>query len=107
MPVTNLWLAEPNMPDGSWAGTRSFAYMPRPPGGQAVVYYLYDGANLVYIGSTDRFEERISVHKNYRRGKQFTHWRASPAGDRCTAYRVERAEIHRLHPHLNSCQVCR
>jgi hypothetical protein len=92
-------LTQPSEPDGSWAGSQPIGEQRRPPARQAVVYLLYDGAEPIYLGSTDRFVTRISTHR--RDGKQFTSWHAWPCRDREHAYEREVEMLRQSLPRLN------
>lgn len=90
---------QPSEADGSWAGTLPIADQRRPPNGQAVVYLLFDGADPVYLGSTDQMMSRLSGHVHD--GKRFTSWRAWPCRDREDAYRREVEMLRGCLPRLN------
>jgi predicted GIY-YIG superfamily endonuclease len=78
----------PNGPNGSWTGPMHLGGHARPNDGIAVVYVLFDAANLpIYVGSSGRFGARIEAH---RRGKpQAVRWVAYGCRNREHAYELE------------------
>lgn len=80
---------------GEW-GTAAQDAGRAPREGEHVVYYLYDGSSLAYIGSTENFQERmIGAHRMKGR---FNRWQARACRTRQDAYALEQAETERLRP---------
>ncbi len=91
----------PNGPEGSWVGEYPIPMdAPRPIYGVAVVYVLFDDANVpCYVGSTDKLSPRLTAHA--KDGKRFVSWQAHPCDDREHAYRLEDRLLKRHKPYLN------
>lgn len=85
--------------EGLWRGAWPLdADDVRPAKGTWVVYQLFQGGELLYIGSTRAFYDRIKAH-SYK--KDFDAWRAAecPHEDHCRE--LEAALIDRDRPPLN------
>ena len=91
----------PNGPEGSWIGEYPIPMdAPRPIYGVAVVYVLFDDANVpCYVGSTDKLSPRLTARA--KDGKRFVRWHAHPCDDREHAYRLEDRLLKRHKPYLN------
>ncbi|MFJ5217241.1 GIY-YIG nuclease family protein [Streptomyces sp. NPDC088354] len=90
----------PNQPDGTWAGEWPTNGESTPESGVAVVYVLYDAANVpCYVGSTSVLRERLARHTND--GKAFVRWQAHPCSTREEAYRHETRLLRQHKPYLN------
>jgi hypothetical protein len=85
--------------DGRWKGAFPLEpASPRPARGTWVVYQLFLGDELLYIGSTGSFAERINAHK---RTKVFDSWRAAECESEQHCRDLEGALIDRYRPRLN------
>lgn len=90
----------PNMPDGTWRGTRPIGSGPIPVDGIPVVYVLYDAENgPCYVGSSEKFRARLQSHE--RDDKPFVRWSASRCSDREAAYQIEDRLLAEFKPYLN------
>jgi hypothetical protein len=89
----------PNGPHGTWEGTFPFGDETTPGTGTAVVYILFDEANVpCYVGSTEHFRRRLHQHAE---DKLFVFWRAIPCANRAAAYALEDRLLHEHKPYLN------
>lgn len=71
-----------------------------PLWGICVVYVLYDQAGApCYVGSTERFWDRMVVHAH--QGKPAVRWQAHRCRDREHAYEVETQFLQQHKPYLN------
>lgn len=88
-------------PDGAWRGTYPLHPASRYPGsGVSVIYVLYDDADQAcYVGSTERFGQRMDAHR--RDGKRFVRWTAEACPDREVAYAIESRVLGHCQPYLN------
>lgn len=87
--------------DGVWRGENPIAQgHAYPLSGLPVVYVLFDTSYTpVYVGSTQRFRNRMEDHR--RVGKVWKYWLAHPCRDRAHAYEVESRFLSQYMPALN------
>lgn len=94
-----MLLARHNDGDSGWRGPSPLGLEdPRPMRGAWVVYQLALGGDVVYIGSTGAFEDRLKAHA---RDKEFDSWRASHCETERQCRDLETALIDRYRPPLN------
>ncbi|MEV0616112.1 GIY-YIG nuclease family protein [Nonomuraea sp. NPDC050404] len=102
--LTNFWVIRRyrQNEDGAWSGEGHLDQRaPRPRDGQAVVYVLFDDENVpCYVGSTEKFKQRIGTHRRDD-GKSFVRWIAYPCPDREAAYVLEDRLLKEHKPYLN------
>ena len=85
--------------EGRWRGGYPLEQTAsRPARGTWVVYQLLNGDELLYIGSTGAFAERIKAHG---RTKEFDSWRAAECQDERHCRQLEAALIDHYRPPLN------
>jgi hypothetical protein len=72
---------------------------PCPRDGEAVVYHLYRGDDLRYVGVTEHFPTRLKAHAHG--GRQFDRWTAYICADRRSAEAFEQQCINRKRPPEN------
>lgn len=71
----------------------------RPRDGESVVYFLWnsDWSELLYVGSTLHFYQRMKQHKD----KPFARWQAFQCSSRLAAYQFEARYLQRFKPRFN------
>lgn len=85
--------------DGRWRGTFPVERDAlRPPKGTWVVYRLLRGVDLLYIGSTGSFLDRVKAHA---RDKDFDTWEAYRCRDERHCRGLEALLIDKYRPPLN------
>lgn len=97
--IESAILAVYNDGEGRWRGPAPLARdCPRPARGTWVVYQLLAGDDVVYIGSTGAFVDRVRVHAS---SKTFDSWRAAECESEAHCRALEAALIDRHRPPLN------
>lgn len=84
----------------AWHGPLPLDSSAVPPDGVAVVYVLFDAANVpVYVGSTASFKQRMSAHR--REKPEAVRWSAYRCRDRQHAYEMEDRALKEHRPRMN------
>jgi excinuclease UvrABC nuclease subunit len=86
-----FWQYNPNTSDSLQV------LLPNKPG----VYAIYDGTQLVYIGSTSSLRNRFGMHKKLMNGLNFAHIKVSFSSSYGDWTKRELRLIKRLNPELN------
>lgn len=98
--ITRVRQNPPNGPMGSWMGLVHASGESKPWRGIAVVYVLFDAANVpIYVGSTGNFPSRLNTHRNEK--PEAIRWTAYKCRDREHAYEVEDRLLREHKPAMN------